>query len=72
MPEKCTRLSLISQAALLAQFEEGLSQDEEEQARGFFDQYLLPHPGQPPHLPVYQLLQSLGGAGDKTHPLETQ
>ncbi len=43
MPEKCTRLSLIAQVALLAQFEEGLSQDEEEQARGFFDQYLFYH-----------------------------
>lgn len=43
MPEKCNNLSLIAQAALMAQFPDGLAPDEEEQARGFFDQYLFYH-----------------------------
>lgn len=41
MPEKCTKLSRIAQAALMSQFQPGLDPDEEKQASQVFDQYLF-------------------------------
>lgn len=43
MPEKCNKLDRIKQAALMAQFPQGLTDEEEQQVIGCFDHHLFYH-----------------------------